>query len=771
MNPQTAEPSIKSNVADGLRWSGRDWVALALLAALVAIFFWRILTPNLADRASFPPGDFAHQFWAFATLEARELAAGRLPLWNPYTYSGAPFWADIQSAVLYPLSLLTVWLGGRSEMSLYALEVEAIGHFWLAGAFTYLFARRITRRRDAALLGAVTFAFGGYLTGYPSQQLAVLEANVWLPLILYCLDRALVDRAAGVTTLRPSPRIGWLLAGGLAWGLTLLAGHPQSALLAGYAFTAYLAFVALCVPRSSPVRNWRLRGLECWAIVVLVGLGLSAVAWLPGLEYMQLSVRAAGFYDKMAGGFPLYDTLQMLLPGSVSFYSPLYVGILPLLLALWAALILRSRETMFWGGVALVALLLSFGGETFLYSPFYLFVPGFSIFRDQERFAFLVSLALAVLTAYGFAGYTQRTSGPADRPAAHPGTLRVVGWLLVGSIGLILLFFYGLNAAGWQTESPFYALLGRSVWLTIILALVWGLARTRERHTVLMVAGCVVLVVLDLFTANWQTNVHLQLPEEQTVAPPVVQAIRNDAPAGQLWRAYNEYRVYENYGVPFEIEDTWGASPLRLARYDALHRSLRMERVWELLNVKYVITWRHELYAPSQIIYQEPAGKDVTYVHRLDTPAPRAWLVHHVEEVGDDGTLARLDDQAFDPLKSALVSPGASPPLGQPATGESGRVDVVEWSPGSLVLRVANPADGLLVLSEVEYPGWRAYLDGAEVGVLRVNYILRGVAVPAGEHQVDLIFRPPTLIWGSAISALTLGAITLAAVLLRRRGR
>ena len=97
-----------------LRWCRYDWAVLALLALLTVLFFWRLLTPNLADRASFPPGDFSYQFWAFSTFEARELSAGRLPLWNPYTYSGAPFWADIQSAVLYPLSLLTLILPDKT---------------------------------------------------------------------------------------------------------------------------------------------------------------------------------------------------------------------------------------------------------------------------------------------------------------------------------------------------------------------------------------------------------------------------------------------------------------------------------------------------------------------------------------------------------------------------------------------------------------------------------------------------------------------------------
>ena len=814
-----------------------DWAVVGLLALLVGLFFWRILTPDLTDRASFPTGDFARQFWAFATFEARELAAGHLPLWNPYTYGGAPFWADIQSAVLYPPSLVTLILSGAGQISLFALELEAIVHFWLAGMFTYLLVRRLTGHRGGALLAAIIFTFGGYLTSYPSQQLALLETDVWLPLILYCADRALVDRSGEKARLHPAGGVNWayLLLAGLAWGMALLAGHPQSAMLVFYAFTAYVAFIALAYrrggisesagqregewanQREDKSANQRVsestnaiesastetshRSFACsltrpfvhWLAIVGIGLGLSAVAWLPALEYMRLSVRAAGFYDEMSGGFPLYDPVQMLLPGAVSPYSPLYVGVLPLLLAIWAALTLRRRETIFWGGMAAVAFLLSFGGESFLYTPFYLLVPGFSIFRGQERAAFLFSFALAVLAGYGFKYQIsnvkwQVSNGkyPIPRVRWQISKLRrVVGWLLVGSLGAVVVFFYGLNSTGWQEDSPFHFLLGRSLWLALMLAMTWGLMRASEGgprgigrlrgrfYVPLIGLGTMLLVTLDLFTINWKTNVYPVLPETQTVPPAVVQAIYDDVTQSQAFRVYNEYRVYENYGVPFSLEDAWGASPLRLAGYDELYRSLRMERVWQLLNVQYVTTWREELYAPSQIIYQEPTDHDVTYVHRLDEIAPRAWLVYRAEEIGDDDALARLDAFEFDPARVALVPPGTSLALDQPSAGEIGSVDLVSRTPGSLSLTVDSPADGLLVLSEVHYPGWRAMVGGSAAPIIQTDHILRGIPVPAGKHQVQLVFRPVTFTVGVVLSGITLGALVVAGVWvwLRKRPR
>jgi hypothetical protein len=785
---------------------------VALLGVLVALFFWRIVTPNLNDRASFPPGDFSYQFWAFSTFEARELSAGRLPLWNPYTYSGAPYWADIQSAVLYPPSLLTLLLSGLwGGFSLFALEVEAIGHFWLAGIFTYLFARRLTRHRGAALFAAITFTFGGYLTGYPSQQLAVLETDVWLPLLLYFADRALVDRSDHTLDLRPN--LPDILAAGLVFGVALLAGHPQSAMFVFYTLLLYVTFLILTGMRHQDTRPpasysivkrlWRL--VLTPLTIILIGLGLAAIAWLPGLEYMRLSVRAAGLYEKMSGGFPLYDAIQVLLPGSVSFYSPLYVGVLPLLLAVWAALKPRRRETVFWGVLAAIAFLLSFGGETFLYTPFYLLAPGFSIFRDQERAAFIVSFALAILAGYGFKYQTDNQQGskyplqtaPADATAhrsGQAGKMRLksaVGWLLMGAIGLVILFFYALNAVGWQDDSPFNFLLSRSIWLTILLGLVWGVMEVRDRAlrseasqseasnsthssptgiyrllptSYSMVAACyLLLATLDLFTINWKTNIYPSLPEAQTAVPGVVQAIQQDAASPDaIFRVYNEYRVYENYGVPYILEDAWGASPLRLARYDDIYHSLRMERVWELLNVKYVITWREELYAPSEIIYQEPADQGVTYVHRLNQVAPRAWLVYRVQASGENDALALLDTFDFDPAQEALVSADTRLSVESPPSGKYGQVTVVHQTPNALVLNVTTPSDGLLVLSEIYYPGWRATIDGQASSILRVNYALRGIPVPAGQHQVKAFYRPATFVSGAAISCITLAALAVA---------
>ena len=777
-----------------LRWTRLDWLALLLLAGLVLLFHWRLITPNLADRQSYPPGDFPHQFWAFATFEARELRAGRLPLWSPYTFAGSPFWADAQSAVFYPFSLLTLILSGLSDQgfSLFALELEAIFHFWLAGSFMFLLARRVTQSRAAGFVAALVFTFSGYLTGYPAPQLAVLEVVIWLPLSLFFIDRALLDRRPGQpVVLRPKPGLPDLLVAGATWGLAILAGHPQSWLLTAYTFVAYFIFLALWSPALKPEKEdaprptphalhptshvsrftfhvsrftfhvSRFKPLLSLPLIILFGLALAAIQLLPAFEYTRLSVRAAGIYDQMAGGFPLIDPVQLLLPGIVSYYSPLYVGVMGLLLAALALFYGRpdrgfdQRWIIFWGGWGGFAFLVSFGGNTFFYSPLYLVAPGFALFRGQERWAFAVAFSLSLLAGYGM----QALLDQRRRAGVLAGFMPVIGWLWVGAIGLVIVFFYGLNETGWSAENPFYRLLNASVLLSLLLVLAlidFRVARNTQIAARVVVAGVSLVILFDLFTVNWQTNLYPQRPEWHTQKPPIIAALEADlAEKEALFRVHNEFRLYDNYGLPFGLQDLWGASPLRLSSYEAfIAPPMLLERVWGMLNVKYVITWRSELYVPSTVLYQEPAADGATYLHRLAEVGPRAWIVHQVRQMPAEAMLAYMAEPDFDYRQEALVSPAVSLPGLQPPAQDL--VEVTSFTPNQLGLHVEAGADGLLVLSEIDYPGWRATVDGVLVPIVRANYALRAIPISAGGHEVVFTFIPLTFWSGAVISGLAL---------------
>jgi len=155
---------------------------------------------------------------------------------------------------------------------------------------------------------------------------------------------------------------------------------------------------------------------------------------------------------------------------------------------------------------------------------------------------------------------------------------------------------------------------------------------------------------------------------------------------------------------------------------------------------------------------------------------PRAWLTPAVATLPAEAILAavqsgRLPDGApFAPGTLALVEAEAPLDLGPAAAGD--RATVTRWSPNAIELETVSTAAAFLVLSEIDYPGWRASVDGAPAPLLRTNYVLRGVAVPAGTHRVRLAFRPWLPIAGAAISAATALALAAAGVWrLRRRAR
>lgn len=385
-------------------WWG-DAVLVLILLGLPFLFFWRFVTPDLADRATFARGDFLGQYYPLRRFVAEEFGDGRFPLWNPYIYGGQPALADIQSGAFYPPNAIVAWLLGGERFTVSALEVQVILHFSLAAVFTFLFVRRLTGSRLAGVVSATAYAYSGYMTSFPVRQLTMLGVGVWLPLILYFLDVGLTGLARGAAGggARPAWLVPLLLAG-LASGVSVLGGHPQTSLYVAYLCVLYVlhrVWPLLRGLRGRHLVDRLFRLLLPFGLVPLVTAGLSAVQLLPTLEFIRFSTRTELDYAAVSWGLPVYELIALVYPGYLG-NSPQYVGILPLVLAGVGLLLGRRWKLhMFWALTAVVSLLLSLGGNTFLYSFAYNLLPGFAHVRDQERVLFLFTFSVAVLAGYG----------------------------------------------------------------------------------------------------------------------------------------------------------------------------------------------------------------------------------------------------------------------------------------------------------------------------------------------------------------------------------
>ena len=531
------------------------------------------------------------------------------------------------------------------------------------------------------------------------------------------------------------------------------------------------------------------------AAAALAG-GLAAPQLLPSLEYVQQSVRANVDYAYVSGGFPLQDTWQLLLPGVLTEYSPLYIGAVGLglsFVAAGAAALRKDWSTVegstpepgklhhrtgvcFFGGLALVALLLSYGGNGPLYPLFYQSVPGFDLFRGQERAAFLVAFGLSVLAGYGMLAVR-----------LLPPTLR--SWLatLYAGLATAAVYLFGLlwQLPGQSAVGQLQFLGGAALTLATVagLALLLRLPGWTPPRTQLLV----LLTFASLFWAHAGTQWSPFGPARKTLLAPEVMAIQqavSSPEAGTPGRVYNEYRVYEDYGMRAGVEDVWGASPLRLARYALLFDKFPLDRLWRLTGVSHVLTWRRDLFAPATLLAEFPQQNDTTYLHQLEKAPPRAWVVHDVVVADDSGAAVLLADHSFDLDRRGILPTDPKGLLAETSLAaqvQPAQVQLVQKAPGVVTVQVASPTPGLLIVSENWLPGWRVVATRWPVDApppldepLRANLTLLGLPVPAGEVEVELRYRPDSVRFGLAVGAASAGVLLVAAVVAglqhRRRG-
>lgn len=738
-----------------------DTLAILALIGLWLLFFWRLFTPVPGDMASFRQGDFSGQFVTFGAYQYERMAAGAVPLWNPYNNGGFPFIADTQAAVFYPPRLLTMLLSQvAGGWSYNALQLEAAAHVLFYSLMMYLFLRRLTLSQAGSVYGAfiaaIVAAYGGFVSGYPMLQLALLESAIWLPLTLTGILEA--------TRTRQLHLPGLSLAG-FALGLSWLAGHPQTAWFLTMLVIAWLAYRTY----QQQYRLWSfVRNL---GLVGIITLGVCAVTLLPGVEYLRLTARPEMGFDARGNGFPFQDVMQFVYPGSVSLFSPLYVGIPALILA-GLALHRHVPTALFWAGVLIVALIHSFGAQTAWYHATYNLLPGLRFFRGQERAAFLVANSLAILAGMGMvalAAWQAHSTRPIYRRVL-PGLLAVITAVTL----LIVMGWFG------NPDSRFGDIVGIAVFSTLILAVAVGLIvqHMTQPHRLLLIALCA-LIVFELFSVNMNAESNYEsIPATQqlSLSPPAhIQTVLDDMNTSEQPFRVDGFRgLRDNYGSLYGVMDIRGISPLflrgaqRIIYRDYVNNPL----AWELFAVQYIYSERESFgQVVTDVIMQGDDQDGGFYLHRLDDPRPFALLLYDTAIVdSDDFALALLDDPRFNARETVILheDPGISLPDSPP---ENSQARITEFAPESISIDINTPENAILSLSQVDYPGWYASLNGEPVTRLRAYGALTAFAIPAGEHSLRLVYDPPLYRIGSILSLVTLAGLFIVnlAVFIRRR--
>ena len=712
-------------------------LAIAGLVALCVLFFWRVLTPSAADRLTFAEGDFTQHFYGFVQYHAQRWHSGTLfPQWNPYNYGGDPFLANVQFATFYPPRWLTLSLLGADGLSQDEFQWEVIAHYALASLTMFAFMGAATRSYVVGLVGGVLYAYSGYMVGYPMLQPSILSAMAWLPLILLGVYRSV--RSTQAQALR------WMVLAGGSLALAVLAGHPQTAVQIGYLSAIYLVFSAY----HARLGLWP----TLWRLLLLGGLGLalSAVQVLPALEFIRASYRVTteSYADK-ALGFKIQQWLQMMMPGQFGLWSPLYVSIAGLVMGGVGVVTARGPARL-WVLLIVLGLWLSLGGGSFLYDLAYVGLPLANLFRQQERIANVVVFGW-ILLACEVLGRILR--GQSDDEVQR--WRRGLWGFSALSLSLALLAL--LQGQQDTTIETFSNTLLMTAAYGAALALWYEWQRTSHWLIWQKALPLLGLIMLDLFTfgtrsANFVPNTAAHWPH----IPPIFKPLTTP-PDGFAWRVDGASGL-RGYSTLAGITDMYGTGPISLESMAQL-RKLPVDRMWEVLSVRYVST---SDVLPDGVEVVE-LGQDVNDVgqtfrlYELADPRPLAHLVYDVRTAVDNPVLARqiMSDPRVNLREMAVTT--ASLPFDLPVTPpQVRRVSDLQTSPERWQMRVQTGANALLTVSLPYYNGWRAIVNGIEAPIVPTYAGLIGVPLRAGDYEVTLIFSSPTVQLGAVVSSAAL---------------
>ncbi|HEX2183984.1 MAG TPA: hypothetical protein VHN78_00590, partial [Chloroflexota bacterium] len=355
---------------------------LALLALATAVV---LLVPQVVLLGKLPDHfDYWLQEYVHLAYLHRALQAGELPLWNGQLVIGTPHLADPQTAVLYPLTTLPLLVLPPEVVARLSLPL----HFFIAGACTYGYGRRLGLSHLGALAAGLAYALAPHFA--PLEVATYLQQSAaWAPAILWALHAGL-DGA----------RLGPFAVAGLLWALQLWRGYAQTWYLTGLLAAAYVLFhLGIRIKERPRGVVTRLCGAVLFAVV---GLGAGAAQLLPSFELLGVSHRADGYTLAEASG-PGRITLLNLLgaAGPDAEVSGAFPGGVVLGLALAAALYARGQHVWFALGAAALSLALCLGERTPVWALAYHTIPGFNTLHMPHRALFLWSLSLAVLAGSG----------------------------------------------------------------------------------------------------------------------------------------------------------------------------------------------------------------------------------------------------------------------------------------------------------------------------------------------------------------------------------
>ncbi|MDE2880135.1 hypothetical protein [Candidatus Palauibacter soopunensis] len=793
------------------RAGGRDYTVWWFLggAALVTLFFYRdfVFHPERLLYGS----DMLFEGISLRRFYVDEILAGRgVPLWVPHVYGGMPFVAILPGPIFYPSTILYFLLPLHR-----AIGWTFVLHTFLSGAFGYFLGRSFRLRPASAAVCGASFLLAGYVTSHLfGGQDGRMFTMTLIPLALGLLNRGLERN-----------EFRWFAGLAFVIATQTFSAHVQMMYFSSLALAAFFVYhLAFRLPRpASGEARWKayVRPVAWFTLANVAAVLIAAPQFFPTLTVLEHVTRAAGErgYEFAASwalppqeltAFFLPDLIGSL-PGSYWGQNPIklhteYLGAVPLAFAIlgisagFGRALDRDHRRVVWflAGAGLLGVLFALGAATPVHRIAYALLPMMSSLRAPSMMLGPVTVFVALLAAYGWEAALNRraAAGAGETPDDGTGTNtggRRPPWpvLLLGGPILVLGAAAVLNPRGlanfallsWYPEGwprqpsvvAIDALRLNGLFLLAGFGLAWGAARGVARHRFGAWTLAVVLAfgIMDLWRVDAR-YLRVQDADAALAADPVIETLHENAgPGARVWAPSlagptPNYRPNElaYYGVT----SASGLQKFLLRPYARLvggitpdEGLLRNPVVRELLHVRYLIT------PGAQESAESIADAGGRHLYEFPSELPYAYFPAAIEMVGDTAAAVARTLEVSDPAGLTIVEGregGEAPAAGQ------GSASLVRYEPDRVVLEVVADRAGLLAVSEIHHERWKAFFDGEEAVVWRVNTAFRGVEVPSGRHELVFEYRSPPFSLGVWVSLLTiLGLTTSILISWRRRPR
>ncbi len=774
-------------------------IASLFFLILTCIFFYKVffglipLPTDLLPGAYFPWHDYdwgyvagvpvkntklsdaISLFYPLKTLAIDDIKKGEFPLWNPHMFAGYPLYASVQVGILFPTIIFYLFLPDTLGWTLQTMSTT-----FFASLFMYLFLRRLKLDTLPAVFGSIAYGFGGYTLLW-LQWNTQATTSMMLPILLLFEDLYLETH-----------KIKWGIFLSICFCFQIFAGYlpviPPTLLCLGiwYLFKS---------------QNY-LKDLKL-AFFFILGVSLSAVFTLPVAELTVSSQRTLETLGSQNPFTASQNFLTLIAPdffgsdATGNFWgigdhidATLYTGIVSLLLSIIGIKeYLHKKEVLFALIILAITIFVSIQNpiSEFLYKAG---VWGGATIT-MNRLNFLINFGLALLASFGI----QALKKPNFKFNLSP-----VLWIMSSAVGIIsglLITKYLLNK--WlflMTDSVLYdsnvALVNTGValknlilpsaiiaGLLLVFIIIKWIKQTRKFAPFIFI----LVLIFELFRFGLKFNdfAPLRFLYPKTALTDYLQKFPND-------RFVAEPNVVPaNMWVPYglsTIEGYDGIYPLRMAKLLAVANSDDVKAApqprWGILNnfnsrllantnTRFMLALKLEKGLPSSsgtvnYLLQTPNYKEVLSDHSVAVlenkdSLPRAFVVNQVVKSSDEQALTNLVHNNF-PIRWVAFSDDLDFKSSTPAPINS-TLNYKQITNSHISIDTNSDQNGYLVVLDSFYPGWKAFVDGVETKIHRTNYDFRGIMLPQGNHKVEFIYRPNSLLIGAIVSTISIIIILL----------